>query len=176
MSVVSFIGQIAPAAVTDCVNTGVFPSVLIAQAIKEGASGTSKLARMFNNLFGHIASSSWSGKVGQTVKGGKLWRWYNSWSDSIEAHVQVLRGGRYRIAGVLAAKTPFEQAIALQKAGYNAGPDKNAYAASLAQIIKQYNLQQYDNQMMAIERQRNPDGLAYSEKSATTREIHNAIG
>lgn len=174
--VTSFIQQIAPAAVQDCVNTGVYPSLVIAMAIQESGAGTSKLARFFNNLFGHVASATWSGKKGKTAPNGRLWRIYDSMADSISAHIQVLKRPLYRMAGAFTAKTPFEQALALQKAGYNAGPDRAQYAAKLYRIIKSYGLQRYDQQMQAIERSKNTNGLAYHEQSGTTLTLHQIFG
>ena len=171
-----FAQSIAPSAIQACVNTGIFPSVVIAQGILESDSGRSPVARMFNNIFGHIASDSWAGKVGQIVKGGKLWRVYDTILDSIKAHIEVLKHPKYRLHGTTAVKTPFEQAQALQDAGYDAGPDRNKYAQKISAIIRAYNLQAYDQQLFAIERQKNTNGLAYSQQSFLTRNIHNLIG
>jgi len=169
----SFAEQIAPEVITACSNTGVFPSVVIAQAIQESAAGQSKQAQKFKNLFGHMASKSWAGLKGQTVKGGKFWRIYSTISDSIASHITVLKRPLYRLKGVFTAKTPYEQALALQKAGYNAGPDREEYALKLAKIIKAYDLQKYDAQMQNLERRANENNLAYAEQSTVTRTLRN---
>jgi flagellum-specific peptidoglycan hydrolase FlgJ len=158
----AFIIKVAGDAVPACVNTGIWPSVVISQAIQESDSGTSKLAA-FNNIFGHMASATWFGQTVQLVTGGKLWRSYASMIDAIKAHINILHHPKYIAAGVISAKTPFSQAAALQKAGYDAGPDRAQYAGILAGIIKQYNLQQYDDAMEAIERKKNASGLAFHQ-------------
>jgi len=171
-----FAQAIAADVVNNCVNTGVFPSVVIAQAIEESASGSSKLARLFNNLFGHVASSLWSGRKGQTVPGGKFWRVYDSIADCVAAHINILKRPMYRLAGVISAKTPFEQALALEKGGYDTGPDHSQYALKLSRIIKGMNLQQYDQQLFRIERAKNTNGLAFHEQSGATKLVHNIFG
>ena len=172
----NFANKIGPDVVTSCVNTGVFPSVVIAQAIEESAAGTSKMAIGANNFFGHMASGSWLGRVYRSVKGGKLWRAYNSAIECIKAHIEILKRPKFRLTGSFKTTTPQDQALALQKGGYNTGPDREQYARKLIAIIKAYNLQTYDSQMFAIERKANDNNLAYSEQSALTRTLHNLIG
>lgn len=168
----NFAQQIAPTVIANCLNTGVFPSVVIAQAIEESGSGTSKIAQMFNNLFGHMANANWTGKKGQTTPHGNFWRWYSSISDCIAAHIVILKKPKYQLSGVTRAKTPFEQAQALQLGGYNTGPDKEQYAAKLAHIIKSYNLQQYDSMLFAQERRINKNGLAYYQQPALSKMLN----
>jgi flagellum-specific peptidoglycan hydrolase FlgJ len=170
----TLINTIAPAAVQSCVNSGIFPSVVIGQAIWESDSGRSTLASKFNNLFGHIASSSW---MGATAKlGGKLWRAYGSVIDSIKAHIEALKKPKYWLRGIGKAKTPFEQAQIIQDAGYNTGPDRKKYAANLSAIIRQYNLQQYDEQLFAIEKKTNSNNLAFRDQSGLTKFLHSITG
>lgn len=170
-----FAGRIAPAVIQQCINTGVFPSVVIAQAIQESGSGTSKLAQLANNLFGHMASTLYPGKKIQLVHDGKLWRAYNSVLDCIGDHIGILKHAKYQVAGVIRAKTPYQQAQALQSAGYDTGPDEPQYAAKLTRLITMLNLQQYDKQMQAAERKRNK-GLTYHELPAINKVIKNLIG
>lgn len=170
----AFALSIAPDVITNCVNTGIFPSVVIAQAIEESGSGTSKLAG-YNNLFGHAASSSWLGKVIQTVKGGRFWRVYDSIAQCVAAHIRILKKPLYLVHGILTAKTPYAQALALQHAGYNTGPDREQYALKLAKIIKGLGLEQYDKQLIAIERKKNKNGLAFHEQSPVIQTIKNLI-
>jgi flagellum-specific peptidoglycan hydrolase FlgJ len=172
----TFAEEIAPGVITSCLNTGVFPSLVIAQAIQESGSGQSKQAKLFINFFGHMASKSWPGQRGQTVKGGKFWRIYNSVEDCITGHINILKRPLYRLQGVFKARTPFEQALALQKAGYNTGPDRNEYALKLSKIIKSLDLQKYDREMLSLERRKNTNGLAYSEQPAITIALQNLLG
>jgi flagellum-specific peptidoglycan hydrolase FlgJ len=172
----AFAGSIASDVVRNCINTGIFPSVVIAQAIQESGSGTSALATRFNNLFGHIASLSWGGKVGQTKKGGRKWRWYDSIAQCVQAHVGILRRPAYKLAGVVSAASPFEQALALQHGGYDTGADRGQYAQKLGHIIRSLNLQSYDKQLFSIERRMNKNGLAFHEQGGLTKALHTIIG
>ncbi|MBD1364375.1 glucosaminidase domain-containing protein [Mucilaginibacter sp. ZT4R22] len=174
----TFAEEIAPGVITSCLNTGVFPSLVIAQAIQESGSGQSKQAKLFTNFFGHMASKEWKdmGKAGQTVKGGRFWRIYNSVEDCITGHINILKKPLYRLKGVFKARTPFEQALAIQKAGYNTGPDRNEYALKLSKIIKGLDLQKYDREMISLERRKNTNGLAYSEQPAVTLTLQNIFG
>ena len=75
----------------------VLPSVVVAQAIKESAAGTSELAKNANALFG-IKKNGWTGRVyikdaGEQNKDGSYrtdkdveWRAYDSWEESIIDH------------------------------------------------------------------------------------------
>lgn len=87
----NFATRIAPDVIYNCINTGVFPSVVIAQAILESGSGTSKQAQNMNNLFGHAASALWTGKKARTVPNGHFWRVYDSVSQCIAAHINILK-------------------------------------------------------------------------------------
>lgn len=170
-----FASQIAPDVISNCINTGVFPSVVIAQAIEESGSGSSKQAQQMNNLFGHMASASWTGRKARTVPGGHFWRVYDSIAQCVSAHINILKKSAYRLAGVITANTPFQQALALQTAGYNTGADRNRYAAKLDSIIKTLGLQQYDQQMFSLERQKNSNRLAFHEQAPVTKFIHTLI-
>lgn len=171
----SFAQQIAPDVIAKCLNTGVFPSVVIAQAIEESGSGTSQIAQRFNNLFGHMATANYTGKKGQTTPHGNFWRWYSTIGDCIAAHISILKKPKYQLSGVTRAKTPFEQAQALQLGGYNQGKDKDQYAAKLSHIIITANLQQYDNQLFAQERRINKNGLAYYQQPVLSKVLHNLL-
>lgn len=171
-----FAQQIAGDVIANCVNTGIFPSVVIAQGIEESASGTSKQAQFFHNLFGHMASALWPGKSGRTVPNGKLWRVYDSVAQCIGAHINILKKPAYRLAGVITAKTPFAQALALQNAGYNKGKDRAQYAAKLNKIITGLGLQKYDQQLFAIERRQNTNHLAFHEQSQAIKIAHTIFG
>ena len=75
----------------------VLPSVVVAQAIKESAWGTSELAREANALFG-IKKNGWTGRTYKKAateqrsdgsyytKDDTLWRAYDSWEQSIRDH------------------------------------------------------------------------------------------
>ena len=132
--------------------TGLFPSVLLAQAALESGWGQSILANKFNNLFGIKADKSWKGETvilptrevlnGKTVTIEQPFRVYSNASDSFSDRNKFLKKNpRYTKAGVFEAKTPESQAIALQTAGYATDP---GYAAAIIKIINTYDLKRFD--------------------------------
>jgi len=139
--------------------TGLFPSLFMAQAILESSSSKgvpagSSLAKEGNNLFGIKADKSWKGEVitkrtREVDKNGKEYfiitnfRKYNNPDSSIKDRVSfLLQNKRYFNAGVFNSKTPYEQANALQRAGYATDP---LYAKLLANIINKYDLTTLDS-------------------------------
>lgn len=131
---------------------GLFPSVTIAQAALESGYGTSGLTAKYNNAFGIKANSAWKGKssVMKTgeVLGGKSvtvnagFRVYDSLADSVADRNNFLKvNTRYTRFGVFAAKTPEDQARALQAAGYATDPK---YADKIIKIIYDFHLKEID--------------------------------
>ena len=92
----NFISQIVSGAKQSYEETGIFPSITLAQAILESGWGRSGLAIKANNLFGIKADSGWKGKVlemptQEHVNGGIItiiarWRVYESWNESVIDH------------------------------------------------------------------------------------------
>jgi flagellum-specific peptidoglycan hydrolase FlgJ len=137
--------------------TGLFPSLMMAQAILEssdmkGVPGNSSLARLYNNHFGIKADKSWIGpKVnlktrevfdGRDVMVGDFFRVYEDATQSFCDRIAFLKkNARYTKAGVFSAKTPEEQAEALQTAGYATDPK---YAVILKSVIKKESLYELD--------------------------------
>ncbi|MCB2362247.1 glycoside hydrolase family 73 protein [Clostridium estertheticum] len=132
-------------------DSGVFASITLAQAKLESGTGSSGLTTKANNLFG-IKGYNWTGKTismmtNEEVQGITIsiladFRAYNSWDESIQDHTKFLTDNKiYAEHGVFSAKTYFEQAQALQNAGYATESD---YSRQLVTIIKQYNLEKYD--------------------------------
>lgn len=157
MSKQSFIGDIAPAAVEDMLQTGVLASITISQACLESAWGQSAPGK---NLFGikgsgqqQVTEEFIDGKWLQIVDGFRV---YESWGDSIRDHSQfLLENGRYRKAGFFdrcAVRDFHGAARALQTAGYATDPE---YAIKLSTIIEVYGLlkfdQEADNTMKEVE-------------------------
>ena len=137
--------------------TGLFPSLMMAQAILEssdvkGVPGNSTLARVYNNHFGIKADKNWTGKKvnlitrevfeGKSVILGDYFRVYDEAAHSFKDRIQFLKkNSRYAKAGVFSAKTPDEQAQALKDAGYATDPN---YATILSSLIKKLNLLELD--------------------------------
>jgi len=152
-----YIKRFTPAVVSSTKGTGLFPSVMMAQAILEssskyGIAGGSMLASLYNNHFGVKADKSWKGKKvnlktrevfsGKEVVIGDYFRVYDHPEQSFKDRNEfLLKNSNYRKAGVFNTTTPEAQAEALQKAGYATDPK---YASLLKAIILKYNLKALD--------------------------------
>lgn len=137
--------------------TGLFPSLMMAQAILEssdrhGVPGNSSLARLHNNHFGIKADKAWLGpkvnlKTREVIDGsevviGDYFRVYEDATQSFRDRITFLqRNKRYTNHGVFLAKTPGEQADALQRAGYATDPN---YASILKKLIANLKLEELD--------------------------------
>ena len=133
---------------------GLYVSVMLAQAALESGYGTAWISKPpYYNLFGIKADSSWKGdRVNATtheyVNGNKVqqksdFRAYNNYRQSVKDYIKFLEdNSRYRKNGVFDAKTPEQEAKALQAAGYATATN---YANTLISIINSNNLKEYDN-------------------------------
>lgn len=151
-----FILRILEAVLKFLKDSNILPSVAIAQALLESASGTSRLATSANNLFGIKANPSWEGLTvlmntaevvnGKTSFVKAAFRKYSGYDAAIKDYVHFLQvNKRYERAGVFKAGNYTDQAAALQKAGFATDPH---YAAKLIALIKLYQLDQYDPPMV----------------------------
>jgi flagellum-specific peptidoglycan hydrolase FlgJ/phage-related protein len=132
---------------------GLFPSLTIAQSVQESGWGlTSGLASKGHAAFGIKADKSWKGKVynGKTFEYGSQgkyyindgFRAYDSIDESIVDRAAFLKANsRYTKHGVFSAKSPAEQARALQSAGYATDPN---YANGLINLINSSKLDRFD--------------------------------
>lgn len=154
-----FINSIKEQAIDNYNKYKILPSITIAQAIVESGWGETKLSTDANNLFGIKADIYWKGeKVTYETKEYNNtyimdeFRKYDDKNQSIEDHAKFLvENNRYKKAGVFDAKTYKEQALKLQEAGYSTAEDEygnKIYADKLITIIKQYNLQLIDHELM----------------------------
>ena len=135
------------------------PSVVVAQAMKESAFGTSELAQNANALFG-IKKNGWTGKtyvkqaVEQNPDGSYYvvddteWRAYDSWEESIIDHNDYIAtrstdGGKtLRYADVIGNADCAQVCKGLQEAGY---ATSLTYSESLINdYILPYNLMRFD--------------------------------
>lgn len=136
------------------------PSVVVAQAIKESARGTSELAREANALFG-IKKNGWTGKtyiktaVEQRRDGSWYtvdnteWRAYDSWEQSILDHNTYIAtrstdGGKtLRYAPLIGCDNYVLACQYLQECGY---ATSLSYTESLINdYIEKYNLVRFDS-------------------------------
>jgi len=180
-------------------NTGIFPSVKLAQAILETGFGKSSHARAdVNNLYGIKGNSAWKGRVvssttqevingvRQTFQGtGKIYpnrdealkqgahsqtifRVYDTYFDSHLDHIKFLQENpRYTKNGVFAAKTPQEQSLALQRAGYGSATE---YASKLNTIIRDNGLEELDKMMNNPSVYKDLASIVQKKKAALTQE------
>lgn len=137
--------------------TGIFPEVMLSQAIIESQGsvngvmlvGASKLADKYNNYFGIKASKEWKGatvnlKTGEVINNNHVtitdrFRVYPSIEESMRDYVQFLKNNsRYRKAGVFEADTITDQALRLQAAGYATNPSYAELIIQVSHKIKSY--------------------------------------
>ena len=138
----------------------VLPSVVVAQAIKESAWGTSELAREANALFG-IKKNGWTGRTYKKAateqrsdgsyytKEDTLWRAYDSWEQSIRDHNDYIAtrstdGGRtLRYSKVIGCDNHVLACRYLQECGY---ATSLTYGESLVRdYIEKYHLLRFDS-------------------------------
>lgn len=147
-----FINTVAPYAEQSYKEYKIFASITLAQAMLESDTGKSALTKKANNLFG-IKANKWTGKTitmktkehygNSDVVVAAVFRSYDSWSESIEDHVNfLLKNSTYKQHGVFTAANYTEQAEAIQAAGYATDPN---YANELITLIKKYKLDKYDS-------------------------------
>lgn len=138
----------------------VLPSVVVAQAIKESAWGTSELAREANALFG-IKKNVRTGRTYKKAateqrsdgsyytKEDTLWRAYDSWEQSIRDHNDYIAtrstdGGRtLRYSKVIGCDNHVLACRYLQECGY---ATSLTYGESLVRdYIEKYHLLRFDS-------------------------------
>lgn len=156
-----FIAKNAKDVILSVRGTGFFPSLKMAQLIIESSGkdeqgkfkiGRGLAVRKANNYFGIKADKRWKGKriALNTPRDGKpvnYFRVYPTALDSLKDHTQfLLHNSRYKTNGVFTARTPQEQAEALQRAGYSESP---RYSKALIALIKAYNLEQLDGKKVS---------------------------
>lgn len=145
---VRFIEVLAPYADT-VRDGGLYPSVMMAQAILESDNGLSGLAQADNNLFGIKGAYKGSTSVYSTreVVGGVTFttesgfRSYPSLQEGIEDYVSVLRGDLYARNGVVNAPSAFHSLMGIKNAGYATDP---YYVPKVWSVIDAYDLTQFD--------------------------------
>lgn len=139
-------------AVKTTAGTGLFPSVMMAQAVVESNNGNSLLASKYKNHFGIKVGNDWTGKsvnlnTREVINGSNVviadnFRVYDSVEESYIDRVKFLKDNpRYTTAGVFTATTPLEQIEALKRAGYATDPN---YVSILNDVLEHNNLSVLD--------------------------------
>ncbi len=138
------LGQIAAAAKSVSVETGIPLSIIVAQAAHESNYGRSGLALQSNNLFGIKAQIGYAGKFDEwptweSVNGERKqvmarFRKYVNWEESVRDWATFLKKTRYEKALAAArAGQPANFFKELQLAGYATDP---GYALKLTGIYE----------------------------------------
>ncbi|MDR0298031.1 MAG: LysM peptidoglycan-binding domain-containing protein [Streptococcaceae bacterium] len=140
------ISQFAQSAVPVANEYGLYPSVMIAQAIIESGSGQSQLASEYNNYFGvkytsgvgvDLPTTEYINGTAETVV--QKFQVYDSMAESFDAHAALL--ATY-YPGTLRANTgSYQDATAALQGHYATDPN---YAAALNNVIATYDLTAYD--------------------------------
>ena len=161
------------------------PSVVVAQAIKESARGTSELARNANALFG-IKKNGWTGKtyIKQATEqrpdgtyyivNDTEWRAYGSWKESILDHNTYIAerstdsGKTLRYGPIIGCEEYVLVCQYLQDLGY---ATSLTYAESLINdYIEKYDLTRFDE----VEDEVAPDGKLWVVQFGAYRSRNNA--
>ena len=152
-----FIARIAPMMQEEARKRGYkICSAAIAQAIIEGAAGTSKLARDYHNHFGLKCGSKWKGasvnmKTKEEYKVGTLttikdnFRAYANDEEGVKGYYDFINTTRY--ANLKTAKTPLEYAQFLKQDGY---ATSSTYVNTLVSTVNKYGLDKYDLNKIVI--------------------------
>ena len=132
-------------AISEMNSYGIPASITLAQGILESGNGESRLAVDGNNHFGIKCHNNWNGEtiIEDDDEKGECFRKYSNVGDSFRDHSLFLKErGRYEFLFKYKITNYKKWARGLKKAGYATNPK---YASLLINIIKKYNLTQYDN-------------------------------
>ena len=130
-------------------------STTIAQAIIEGACGTSKLAHDYHNHFGLKCGKSWKGASVNMKTGEYYGGQYTTIKDNFRAYASDLEGveGYYdfistkRYANLRDAKSYRQFAEYLKADGYATSP---VYVNTLCNTVTKYNLERFDEKNIHV--------------------------
>lgn len=167
----------------------VLPSIVVAQAIKESASGTSELAQKANALFGIKANDQWNGPVyvkdasEQNTDGSYRtdknveWRAYDSWEDSIIDHNTYIATRKIgnqtepNWHNVIGEESYVLAVQHLQDAQFAYATSKTYAESLIHDYIEKYNLTRFD----VIEDDVAPDGTLYVVQLGAYKYKSNAL-
>jgi LysM repeat protein len=135
---------------------GIPASITIAQGLFESGSGNGELARVANNHFGIKCTSEWKGKTyyKDDDNHNDCFRVYDRAEDSFRDHSEFLKRPRYAKLFQLDKNDYEGWANGLKAAGYATNPN---YPQLLINIIKKYNLDQYDSPETTVQKEKRED-------------------
>lgn len=149
----AFVKKYGPLAVRVTSGTGIFPEVLLAQAIlessRDGVPGASTLSKTYNNYHGIKAYPKWKGKTvdmktREVYPAGEVYEnsrfaVYDSIEDGFRGYVKFLQDNpRYTKYGVFKAKNIAQQIQALKDAGYATDPEYVTLTNNIAVRVKSW--------------------------------------
>lgn len=146
--ILNYIDQYKNIAMQNMKNFNIPASIILAQGILESGAGQSKLAQTANNHFGIKCYKDWKGE--STYHDDDLsqecFRKYKTSEDSYQDHAEIVSQRKRYASLFLLPKGDFKAwAHGLKAAGY--ATDQN-YPQKLISYIDQYELHQYDNQVL----------------------------
>jgi uncharacterized C2H2 Zn-finger protein len=135
---------------------GIPASITLAQGLFESGSGNGELARVANNHFGIKCNSEWKGKgyYKDDDNHNDCFRVYDRPEDSFRDHSEFLKRPRYAKLFQLDKNDYTGWANGLKAAGYATNPN---YPQLLINIIKKYNLDQYDRPETEVQKEKRED-------------------
>lgn len=162
----AFIDHIAPLIQAEAHRRG-YPicSTVIAQAIIEGAAGTSSLAKNYHNHFGLKCGSKWKGpsvnmKTKEEYTPGTLtsikdnFRVYPDDVAGVAGYYDFINTSRY--ANLKTATSAQQYAERLKADGY---ATSSSYVNTLMSVVSKYNLTQYDGGYVPVPAQSDVDDI-----------------
>ena len=135
--------------------SGIPASIVLAVAMHESASGSSKLAKEFNNQFG-IKGFDAHVIYKHKKKTYTHYKKYDSVMDSFQDFARIMTE-RKQFSHLTQEHTHYDYtgwANGLKAAGYATNPN---YPQLLITIIKKYNLDQYDSPETAVQKEKRED-------------------
>lgn len=150
----SFINTIKNSTMREMKRSKILASLIIAQAIIESGWGLSGLTKKANNLFGMKTGRGWTGEYiilptsefinGKWIRVEAKFRKYTSWENSIIDHTNLLfKAKRYK--NLIGEKDYKMACKKIHDDGYATSPN---YATTLKNIIEQYKLYQFDDEVL----------------------------
>lgn len=135
----TFIKQFSTVAIEEMNQFGIPASITLAQALLHGQAGTGELATQNNNHFSITCGSTWT-DTHRDIQ-GVCYRSYNSAWQSFRDHSKLITSGQYEELKKFSSTDYKQWAKGLQTKGYSID---DTYADLLVQIIKEQNLDRFD--------------------------------
>jgi hypothetical protein len=152
----SYIDRFKGIAIQEMNLYGIPASITLAQGLFESGIGNGELAKVANNHFGIKCTSDWKGKsyYKDDDNHNDCFRVYDNPEDSYRDHSEFLKRPRYASLFKLDKNDYVGWAYGLKAAGYATNPK---YPELLINVIKKYNLDQYDRSESDTQKEKRED-------------------